>query len=270
MRNDPAALVDLDRYPIHDLDHPDTIALAAECRAGLESTGVAIVPDFVFPATVETIVAEAAHLAAAGHHQDLRATPYLEIPADHWPAGHPRRAESRSALTAIPYDDLGPASALRTLYEWDALLHFIARALGTGSLFRYHDPLGAVNVAVMEAGDELAWHFDQTDFVVSIALQPSTGGGDFECVPMLRTETDERYDDVAAALTGNRADRTTTVPMMPGTLMFFAGRHSLHRVTRVEGTAARLVALLGYDTKPGTCSSEILRLVRYGRSAARE
>ncbi len=158
---------------------------------------------------------------------------------------------------------------MRALYEWDPLLTFIAFALGTRELFRYDDPLGAVNVAVMRDDDELAWHFDQTDFVVSIALQSSERGGDFECVPMLRAADDERYADVAATLNGSRPELVTTVPMTPGTLMFFAGRYSLHRVTPVEGTTDRLVALLGYDTRPGTCSSELLRLVRYGRAEAR-
>ncbi len=78
-----------------------------------------------------------------------------------------------------------------------------------------------------------------------------------------------RYLDVAATLAGNRAERTTTVPMTPGTLMFFAGRHSLHRVTVVGGETPRQVALLGYDTKPGTCSSDRLHRVRYGRTSAR-
>jgi hypothetical protein len=49
--------------------------------------------------------------------------------------------------------------------------------------------------------------------------------------------------------------------------MLFEGRRSVHRVTPVEGEEARLVALLAYDTKPGTMSSELLKLVRYGRGA---
>ena len=59
------------------------------------------------------------------------------------------------------------------------------------------------------------------------------------------------------------------MPMEPGTLMLFEGRRCLHRVTPIEGGTPRLVALLAYDTKPGTCSSELLRLVRYGRATAR-
>ena len=54
--------------------------------------------------------------------------------------------------------------------------------------------------------------------------------------------------------------------MTPGTLLIFEGRHSVHRVSRIAGATDRLVGLLAYDTKPGTCSTELLRLARYGRT----
>lgn len=38
------------------------------------------------------------------------------------------------------------------------------------------------------------------------------------------------------------------------------------RVTAVEGPTTRHVALYGYDTKPGTTSSELLKAFRYGRT----
>jgi hypothetical protein len=69
---------------------------------------------------------------------------------------------------------------------------------------------------------------------------------------------------VADVLAGKR-DRVVTLPMTPGTLLVFAGRYSIHRVSPIAGTTSRLVALLGYDTKPGTMSSELLKEVRYGR-----
>ena len=269
MAIDPRTLIDSDRYPIHDLADPRTAALAAECRERLDATGVAIVPSFLRPAALDAMVAESARLAPGTHHQDVSGTPYLELPAPDWPAGHPRLAQGRSALTAIAYDDFDAGSELRALYEWDALMEFVALALGRDRLYRYDDDLGALNVASMTDGDELWWHFDQTDFVVSIALQSSARGGDFECASMLRTSDDERYDDVASVLAGERTESVTTVPMEPGTLMFFQGRHSLHRVTPIQGRTPRYVALLAYDTKPGTCSSELLRLVRYGRAEAR-
>ncbi len=55
--------------------------------------------------------------------------------------------------------------------------------LDRGPIYRYADPFGALNLAVMAEGDELQWHFDQTDFVVSLAVQAADAGGDFEVVP---------------------------------------------------------------------------------------
>ena len=55
--------------------------------------------------------------------------------------------------------------------------------------------------------------------------------------------------------------------MTPGTLMLFEGRHTLHRVSPIGGGRPRYVGLFGYDRKPGTCSSELLRLIRYGRAS---
>ena len=178
----------------------------------------------------------------------------------------------------MAYDRFDPAtSALRALFESDDLLAFVGAVLGRAPLHRYADPLGAMNLAVMVEGDQLGWHFDQTDFVVSLALQSSEGGGAFENVQRLRGPgagvpqsneggaVEERYDEVAAVL-GGAGDRVTTVPMTPGTLMLFEGRWSLHRVTPVTGPTPRHVALFGYDTQPGTMSSELLKQIRYGRS----
>ncbi|MDA3020420.1 MAG: hypothetical protein O3B15_08980 [Actinomycetota bacterium] len=56
-----------------------------------------------------------------------------------------------------------------------------------------------------------------------------------------------------------------TEPMTPGTLMLFNGRWSMHRVTTIEGPVPRYVALLAYDTKAGTDSTDTLKMSRYGR-----
>jgi hypothetical protein len=55
--------------------------------------------------------------------------------------------------------------------------------------------------------------------------------------------------------------------MHPGTMLLFEGRNSIHRVTPIAGRTTRLVALLAYDTKPGTRSSKGLQMARYGRIA---
>ena len=67
-------------------------------------------------------------------------------------------------------------------------------------------------------------------------------------------------------LRGDDRDDVVVEPMEPGTLMLFEGRYSLHRVTPINGARPRYVGLFGYDTKPDTMSSDLLKLVRYGRS----
>src|SRR6185369_13710637 len=101
---------------------------------------------------------------------------------------------------------------------------------------------------------------------VSLAVQDADEGGDFEVAPRIRSADDEHYGDVAEVLAGAR-DRVVTLPMTPGTLLVFAGRYSLHRVSPIVGSTPRLVGLFGYDTKPGTMSSDLLKEVRYGRVA---
>jgi len=233
-------------------------------RADLASRGAAELPGFVRTAALPLLLSDAVALAPLAWRDSGTGTAYLAAPDESLPPAHPRRWKGQRALGAVAYDLFSQSSPLRALYEWDALMRFVEDILGRGRLYRYADSCGALNLAVMVAGDELQWHFDQTDYVVSLALQDAEEGGDFEVAPLLRSETDERYEAVSQVLAGDMSS-VVKLEMTPGSLLVFAGRHSLHRVTRVGGHIDRLVALLSYDTKPGTMSSDRLRKLRYGR-----
>jgi hypothetical protein len=262
----PERLVDLARHPVHDLASVEGRLLVERCRAELAASGACELPGFLTPAATARMVRESETLIPAGHFADTRATVYLGLPDPSAPPDHPRRTIGRSAVSAVACDRIPAWHALAVLYAWDPLMAFVASALGKAHLHRYADPCGALNVAVMKAGDELFWHFDQTDFVVSLALRDAEAGGDFEYCPRIRSADDERSEAVARVLAGDRGP-VRRIPMTPGTLLLFEGRHSLHRVTPIEGRPERLVALLAYDTRPDTVSSDLLRRVRYGRTA---
>jgi hypothetical protein len=263
---DPARFVDLDRYPILALDGERGRALVAHCREQLAASGACELPGFLTAEATERMAKESESLIPVGHYAAGPATVYLELPDMSLPEGHPRRALGQAGVSAIAYDRIPAAHALRRLYEWDPLMDFVGEALGKRPLYRYADPFGALNVAAMKDGDQLFWHFDQTDFVVSIALRDAQEGGDFEYTPLIRSRDDERYDAVAKVLAGER-DAVRRIPMTPGTLLLFEGRYSMHRVTTIRGEVERLVALLAYDTKPDTVSSKLLQQIRYGRTA---
>ncbi|HEV2362168.1 MAG TPA: 2OG-Fe(II) oxygenase [Acidimicrobiales bacterium] len=262
----PEYLVDLAAYPILDLDGDRARAVISTARDSLRRTGAAELPGFVTREALYALKADAESLEHLAHRSGGTGTAYLAAPDGDLPAGHPRRYTGRYAVGAVAYDLFPTWSPLRRMYECAALLAFIEAVLDRGPLFRYADPCGALNLAVMGDGDELQWHYDMTDFVVSLAIRDAERGGDFEVAPMIRSAEDERYDDVARVLSGDRS-QVVTLPMTPGTLLLFEGRNSLHRVTPVVGSVTRLVGLLAYDTKPGTVSSARLRMDRYGRDS---
>jgi hypothetical protein len=270
MRNDaassPTDLIDLRRYPILDLASDEARALTKHCREQLDRTGACELPGFLTPAAVEMLTREGDALSSIAYHSESTGTPYLEIPDRTLPEDHPRRIFDHTSVGVVAYDQFPPDSAMRRLYEWNPLMDFIGAALNKPRLYRYADPFGALNLAVMREGERLHWHFDQTDFVTSIALRAAEQGGDFDYVPLIRSATDENYPCVQRLLLGDEHD-VVRVPMTPGTLLLFEGRNSIHRVTPIRGRITRLVALLAYDTKPETRSSKLLQRARYGREA---
>ena len=233
------SLVDTDRWPLDD------DALVSRLNATFVDENIVVMPGFIKSSALPSLIAECDALATIAYHTDVNAN-----------------------LDVVAYDQFPTDSVIRAIYEWDPLMHFVARVLGEKELFRYADPFGALNLAVMRDGHELGWHFDQTDFVVSIALQPSAEGGHFENVPRIRSADNDNADTVAAIRRGDRNDLVRIEPMTPGTLMVFNGRYSYHRVSQVRGDVPRHVALLAYDTKPGTDSNDELKLGRYGRLPA--
>lgn len=267
--SDPAELVDLERYPVLRPQSDTYRRVVAQARQELRDRGAAEIEGFVSPAGVAALVRDADQLAGRAHASSGQGTAYLEYPDFSLPPDHPRLHFADYAVRAVAYDITPLDSPLRRLYEWDPMKDLIETVLDRGPIYRYADPFGALNLAVMGQGDQLQWHFDQTDFVVSLAIQSAESGGDFEVAPRIRSADDERYEDVTAVLSGDRS-RVETLPMRPGTLLVFEGRYSLHRVSPVEGSRWRHVGLLAYDTQPGTLGSDILRADRYGRTEAFE
>ncbi|MBX9685291.1 MAG: hypothetical protein K2X27_01240 [Candidatus Obscuribacterales bacterium] len=261
----PWDLIDLEKYPVADKNSRSYQELVGLCRKQLSELGAAVLPGFVSKAAVEALAAEANELAPLAYHSTVEGNPYLTPEDQSLPLEDPRRMIETTSLGAVAYDQMPEGTLIRKLYEWDGLMEFLAAALGKDELFRYADKMGALNIAVMKDGDYLRWHFDQTDFVVSLLLQDCIAGGAYEFVPMIRNRQEENYDAVRRILKGSR-DGVLRLDIAPGSLVLFEGRHALHRVTKIEGEVPRLIALLGYDTKPGVVSSDHLRYMRYGRN----
>ena len=257
-------MINTHRYNLNDQ------GLIASCLEQVATQGVCVLPDFLTLEAVEVLRQQSDALAPCAFRSASRATPYLGPVDESFPVGHPRNTITQSSVEVVAYDQFAHDDGLRVLYEWDPLLDFIRQCLGLNELFRYADPFGALNLAVMRAGDSLGWHFDMTDFVVSIAIQSSLSGGHFENAKQIRNAEQPNYETIQKVMNEQSPESVRTEPMTPGTLMLFNGRWSMHRVTAIEGDVPRYVALLAYDTKSGTDSTDTLKMSRYGRLPAQK
>ncbi len=266
MTEEPAGLINRAVYPIENLEAPAGCALLAQFRSRLEQSGALVLPDFLTPAATALLAAEARGLDWAVHEYHADHTVYFEPSDETLPEGHPRRHRVRTDKGSVPYDLIPRSALLRRLYEWDTLLAFIAATLGEAQLYRHGDPMAALNVNAHGEGQQLGWHFDRSDFAVTLSLQQSESGGVFEYVPSLRSANEENYDGVARILAGSR-DGVRWLPAEPGTLTLFRGHYSLHRVSPGSGPSKRLMATLSYAREPNVVFSAYARQLFYGREA---
>src|SRR5262245_64475830 len=110
------ALVDLERYPLFALDSARGREVVRDSHAQRAQSGMAVLPGFLLPETIEPLRGECEALAKRGHFSEVRGTPYIEAPPADLPEDHPRRTFQRTALTAVAYDLFPADSALRALY----------------------------------------------------------------------------------------------------------------------------------------------------------
>ena len=261
-------IVDLDRYPIHDLAGPAGQALVGHAREALQAVGACDLPGFLLPAAIDAAVASALSVRDKAYRtEQTHDIEFSGLPVESLAADDPRRTRIRSGKEGTALDDIPADSPVRAAYESDELTAFVGAALEIDPIYRSEDPLGALNYMYYAPGDELGWHFDGADFVVTLLLQGSEAGGVFEFVPMLRTAGDRNDDGVRSLLAGT-SDRVQTMSGEAGTLALFRGHWSPHRVTPVEGSRTRINAVLSYARTPGhRLGAETYRLF-YGRAPA--
>jgi hypothetical protein len=258
-------VVDLGRYPINERGSAVYGTLVQSCRDQLRDHGVAQLAGFLTPAAVGEMIAESGRLADRAWVSNQSHTVYFRPPDDSAGPDHPRALMQHSAKKAIAYDLIPSGAPMRRLYESDDMTAFIAAVLGKPVLYRSADPFDALQIAVFEDGDELGWHFDNSEFSVTVMYTEAEAGGHFDYCPGLRDSRDENYPGVRKVLLGDPG-AVVRLPTSPGTLAVFRGQHALHRVTPVSGPRPRINSVLTYGEQPGMKLNPLTQELFYGRT----
>ncbi len=256
------ALIDTERYPLDAPDGTRWAELVAAGRRELAATGSFNLDRFLRADPLARAVAEIEPAMASGaHHHKTRHNIYFSDEDD----GDAATARSlQSSHWTLAGDQLR-AGVLRRVYEWAGLQHFLAGLFDKPRLYPMADPLACLNAMSYGDGDGLAWHFDRSQFTVTLLLRAAGSGGIFEYRRNLRAAEAPNRAGVARLLGGEDA-QVATLPLAPGTLNVFAGFRSAHRVTPVTRAPTRLIAVLSYMERPDVGFDDADRRRFYGRA----
>ena len=120
-------------------------------------------------------------------------------------------------------------------------------------------------IALFEDGDELGWHFDRSEFAVTVMYQEAETGGHFEYYPGLRSAENDNHAEIETILRGD-GEGAVRLPSGPGSLAIFQGRNALHRVSPIAGSRPRINSVLTYGEKPDMRLNKLTQGLFYGRT----
>ena len=269
-------LVDTQRYPIRDLRSPHALALVARCREEMRADGSLLLEGFIREECVAPMCRavgdlpshrrlEIVEIMRSAHMTNKR---LYDTPGG-LPADHPLLYKTPQDVHAVASDLIPRASMLRSVYDSPEVIAFLAAVNGQERIHQYADEFQALNVMYMKDGGSRAWHYDGSDYVVTLLLQTADEGGEFEFAPFIRGDAagDERFEHVKKLFAGEWPTKTTRGKA--GALAVFNGRRSLHRVRAVFGKTSRIVSVLSYARTPGERGSPEKNVQLYGQRVAK-
>ena len=249
----PSALdgfVDLDRYPLHQLDSAAGQQLIASCREQLGVDGCVVLKKFVSAAALARLESETLQLSPQAHYNEGETNPYNSDADPDLPPEHPKNRFDDRTNGFVAGDCIGDDTIIRRIHADAGFQRFIAEVVGMAEIHPYADPLADLVVNVLREGCQHPWHFDTNEFIVTMLTRKPEEGGRFEYVPGLRGPESENFAGVQKVLDGDRSD-LRSLELELGDLQIFFGRYALHRVTPVRGERERHSVIFAYAQEPG-------------------
>lgn len=260
-------VVDLEHWPIDDLDSPRGRALLSDCRADMARTGCCNLEGFLSAAGIAALAREADALLVHAYWKDTMRNAYFSADDPNLPADHPRRAFFPVVMGQVAGDLIPEGSRLGRFYACPAFITFVRRVLDLPALFVRADVFQRLNLIVLPNGGVQPWHYDQNHYSVTLLLRAASEGGAFEFAPALKSPAGEDLEAVARLFRGEHQG-VIRPTREAGTLTLFRGENVMHRVTAVRGPKPRITAILSYDEAPGLWAPDEINAMIYGPRVA--
>ncbi len=230
----------------------------------LGETGILVLTNFLSPEAIKQLQQEAAELKLMAYRSDSAYNVYVKAEDPNLPKDAPRNRQFKTTKGCIADDQIPKGSYLRTIYDSEIFRNFLCKILGIEAIYSYKDLLSSININYYDPGDALQWHFDNSDFAITLLVKKCAKGGEYQYFTNMRYKPngEEDYEQVRKIIDGEiEPDKKS---LSEGGLMIFRGNQSLHRVTDIAA-GERILITLNFNQKPGISLSEKSRQTFFGR-----
>ena len=254
-------IINLKQYPI------DNEIFIRSCENELDQKGVLTLPNFINNQTLLELVNEAKVNQFKAYYAKSTHNIYLTEIDDKLPPDHIFNYQVVSSKGCITTDQIPENSKLKSIYGSTLFKNFLAKVVKEKNIYEYSDPFSSINIHYASDTQELGWHFDNSNFAVTLLLQKPKAGGEFEYVKNARNieKNDMGYNSVSEII--HQKKPPTKLDIQPGTLVLFRGKNSMHRVTPTIGETTRMLVVFAYNSKPGISLSKSAQKIFFGRTS---
>ena len=229
----------------------------------LNEKGILIFNSFIGPDGLKTLQNEANDLKEQSYRSSSEYNVYISEYDNAFSKDSPRNRIMSTSKKCIPNDLIPNQSILQKIYDSPLVRSFFLDLLDKDELHPYEDPLSSININYYDKGDALGWHFDNSDYTITLLIKNCSKGGIYEFFNDMRYKNDkEDYDLVEKIL--DKKVKGTRVNSIEGDLMIFKGNKSIHQVTAVE-EGERILVTFNYNEESGVSLSEQSRKTFFGR-----
>jgi len=232
----------------------------------LKEKGILVFPNFISINVLKEMVNEANSVKSKAFNSSSEYNVYVKPTDLSYPMNSARNRIMKTTKKCIPNDLISDQSFLMKIYNSNKIQIFFCSLLGVSSLYPYSDNLSSVNINYYESGDALGWHFDNSDFTITLLIKNCTKGGIYEYFTDIRYKEDGSENlELVEDILDNKISPSVQLAN-EGDLMIFKGNKSLHRVTDVLD-GERILVTFNYNNQKGIPLSEQSRKTFFGRIA---
>ena len=241
----------------------DFFSNGSRFRDTLNEKGILIFKSFIGSSGLMALQEEANMLKEHSYKSSSEYNVYISEHDNSFSKNSPRNRIMSKSKKCIPNDLIPKESILQRIYDSHLVKSFFLDLLDKDELYPYEDPLSSININYYDKGDALGWHFDNSDYTITLLVKNCKKGGVYEFFNDMRYKDGKEDYDFVEKILDNEVNGIK-VDSFEGDLMIFKGSKSIHQVTAVE-EGERILVTFNYNESRGVSLSEKSRKTFFGR-----